>query len=166
MKSFRKRCRSIFQIVTALSILATDRLPGRHGRRPATRLPRAGGDGSQLIGARNSRCDSLTATRICSVRRQKENNAMSRVRNSTIGRSVAMLHIGVLVTLLLSVSQDAVQSAPPSSKTISIADARSLPLGTSSRLTALSRCLQAHAPRAPPRSIRGLRSRIAPVASL
>jgi hypothetical protein len=41
-----------------------------------------------------------------------------------------MLHIGVLVTLLLSVSQDAVQSAPPSSKTISIADARSLPLGT------------------------------------
>ena len=55
---------------------------------------------------------------------------MSRVRNSTIGRSAWMLHIVALVTLLLAVSHDAVQSAPPSPRTISIAEARSLPLGT------------------------------------
>jgi len=55
---------------------------------------------------------------------------MSRVRNSTIGQSVSMLHIVALVTLLVAVSHDAVHSAPPSPRTISIAEARSLPLGT------------------------------------
>jgi len=55
---------------------------------------------------------------------------MSPVRNSTIGRYVSMLHIGVFVALLLAVSQGAVHSAPPSPRTIAIADARSLPLGT------------------------------------
>ena len=55
---------------------------------------------------------------------------MSRVRDSRIGRAVSMLHIVALVTLLLAVSHDAVQSAPPSPKTISIAEARRLPLGT------------------------------------
>ena len=55
---------------------------------------------------------------------------MSRVRNSTMGQSVSMLHIVALVTLLLAVSHDAVRSAPPSPRTISIAEARSLPLGT------------------------------------
>ena len=55
---------------------------------------------------------------------------MSRVRTSTIGQSVSMLHIVALVTLLVAVSHDAVHSAPPSPRTISIAEARSLPLGT------------------------------------
>ena len=55
---------------------------------------------------------------------------MPRVRIPTTGRAVSALPIVALVTLLLAVSHDAVQSAPPSPRTISIAEARSLPLGT------------------------------------
>ena len=55
---------------------------------------------------------------------------MSRVRIRTIGRAASALHIVTLVALLLAVSPDAAHSAPPSPKTISIAEARSLPLGT------------------------------------
>ena len=55
---------------------------------------------------------------------------MSRGRISTIGRAVSALHIVPLVTLLLAVSPETAHSAPPSPRTISIAEARSLPLGT------------------------------------
>src|SRR5262245_15655221 len=55
---------------------------------------------------------------------------MSRARIPTIGRGVAVLHLVSLVTLLLAVSSDAALSAPPTPRTISVADARSLPLGT------------------------------------
>ena len=57
-------------------------------------------------------------------------HTMPRVRIPTTGRAVSALPIVALVTLLLAVSHDAVQSAPPSPRTISIAEARTLPLGT------------------------------------
>jgi hypothetical protein len=61
---------------------------------------------------------------------RRRTHTMSGVRIPTIGRAVSALHIVTLVTLLLAVSPDAAHSAPPSPKTISIGEARSLPLGT------------------------------------
>jgi len=55
---------------------------------------------------------------------------MPRGRIPALGRAGSALCIVTLVTLLFAVSPDAAHSASPSSRTISIAEARSLPLGT------------------------------------
>ena len=55
---------------------------------------------------------------------------MSQMPVSTIRRAIAALQIVTLVTLFFTVIPDAAYSAPPAPKKISIAEARSLPLGT------------------------------------
>jgi hypothetical protein len=55
---------------------------------------------------------------------------MPRGRIPALGRAGSALCIVTLVTLLFAVSPDAAHSASPSSRTISIAEARSVPLGT------------------------------------
>jgi uncharacterized protein YdeI (BOF family) len=55
---------------------------------------------------------------------------MSRMPIPTIRQAVSALHIFALGALLFAAAPDAVHSAPPTPKTISIAEARSLPLGT------------------------------------
>jgi len=51
-------------------------------------------------------------------------------RTSTIRQAQAALFILIFVTLVVTVTNDSVYSAPPEPKTISIAEARNLPLGT------------------------------------
>src|SRR5262245_60466787 len=48
----------------------------------------------------------------------------------TVRRALSALHILAIVTLCFALAPDVAQSAPPTPKTISIAEARSLPLGT------------------------------------
>jgi uncharacterized protein YdeI (BOF family) len=55
---------------------------------------------------------------------------MSRMPISTIRQAVSALHVFALVALFFAAAPDVVHSAPPTPKTISIAEARSLPLGT------------------------------------
>lgn len=55
---------------------------------------------------------------------------MLRPTITTIRQALLALQIIALVTFLLTVTSDAAYSAPPAAKKISIAEARSLPLGT------------------------------------
>jgi uncharacterized protein YdeI (BOF family) len=55
---------------------------------------------------------------------------MSRLPVPTFRQAASALHMVVLVTLFCAATPGLVHSAPPAPKTISIADARSLPLGT------------------------------------
>jgi uncharacterized protein YdeI (BOF family) len=55
---------------------------------------------------------------------------MFRMTIPTIRQAVSALQILTLVTLLFTIAPDAVYSAPPAPHKISIAEARSLPLGT------------------------------------
>jgi len=55
---------------------------------------------------------------------------MLRIRTSTTRLAVTVLSILILVTFLVTLTNDSVYSAPSTPKTISIAEARSLPLGT------------------------------------